>query len=109
MASKASFVSVLMLLVAVANAYDVTNCPSNTGRQRNLVYDNLLSGVSINVRMPPAGYFNRPITCLQLIDRQGTSVSPKIVEGGYLDTYMVVNITSLNGQVLYYQAQIYID
>uniref|UniRef100_A0A6P7F2W6 Uncharacterized protein LOC114325746 isoform X2 n=1 Tax=Diabrotica virgifera virgifera TaxID=50390 RepID=A0A6P7F2W6_DIAVI len=77
--------------------------------KKNLVYDSLLTGVSINVRIPQAGYFNRPITCLQLIDRQGTSVSPRIVEGGYLDTYMVVNITSLNGQVLYYYAQIYID
>ncbi|CAH1278920.1 unnamed protein product [Diabrotica balteata] len=109
MVCKASFVYSLIVLVAVANAYDYTNCPSNTGRQKNLVYDYLLTGVSINIRIPGSGYFNRPITCLQLIDQKATTVSPKIVEGGYLDTYLIVNITSLNGQELKYYAQIYID
>ncbi|XP_072393423.1 uncharacterized protein [Diabrotica undecimpunctata] len=111
MVSKASVVYSLIVLVAVANAYDFTYCPSNSGLQKHLVYANRLGGVSINVHIPPSqsGYFNKPITCIQIMDELATSVYPQIVEGGYLDTYVDLNITSLNGQEIIYNVLVYID
>ncbi|CAG9833620.1 unnamed protein product [Diabrotica balteata] len=110
MVFKFSLFCTVLLLVVYSSAYDYTNCPANTNRQKILTYNSVLpSGYNVRARIPATGYYSRPITCLLLIDQKGSTSTPKILEGGYLDTYAVVNITSNTADPVTYYALIFID
>ncbi|XP_072395434.1 uncharacterized protein [Diabrotica undecimpunctata] len=110
MVLKVSLLCTLIVLFAYSTAYDYSNCPGNTNRQKNLIYSALQpSGYNVKFRIPATGYYNRPITCLLLIDQKGSTSTPKILEGGYLDTYALINITSTNSQPVSYYAIVFID
>ncbi|XP_028129679.2 uncharacterized protein LOC114325745 [Diabrotica virgifera virgifera] len=65
MVFKVSLLCTLLVLVAYSSAYDYSNCPGNTNRQKNLIYSSLLPpGYSVKTRIPATGYYQRPITCL---------------------------------------------
>ncbi|XP_050512297.1 uncharacterized protein LOC114325694 [Diabrotica virgifera virgifera] len=110
MVFKVSLLCALLVLVAYSSAYDYSNCPSNTNRQKILTYNAVLpSGYNVRARLPATGYYSRPITCLLLIDQKGSTSTPKISEGGYLDTYALVNITSNTADPVTYYALVFID
>uniref|UniRef100_A0A6P7F2R4 Uncharacterized protein LOC114325694 n=1 Tax=Diabrotica virgifera virgifera TaxID=50390 RepID=A0A6P7F2R4_DIAVI len=65
MVFKVSLLCALLVLVAYSSAYDYSNCPSNTNRQKILTYNAVLpSGYNVRARLPATGYYSRPITCL---------------------------------------------
>ncbi|XP_028129689.1 uncharacterized protein LOC114325753 [Diabrotica virgifera virgifera] len=104
------FLTILVLIaIPKSQANDYNKCPQ-TSHQRTLVYDNTLTGRVIHVRIPGSGFFNAPITCLQVLDMAESFSDPEIEEGGYGKEYVVLRIDSVQaGEELEYHVQIYVD
>ncbi|XP_072395426.1 uncharacterized protein [Diabrotica undecimpunctata] len=104
------FLTIIVLIVLPkSKANDYNKCPQ-TSHQRNLVYDNTLTGRVIHVRIPGSGFFNAPITCLQILDLAESFSDPIVEEGGYGKDYVVLRVDSVEaGEELQYHVQIYVD
>ncbi|XP_072395427.1 uncharacterized protein [Diabrotica undecimpunctata] len=100
---------VVLIAVSPSSATDYNKCPE-TSHQRSLIYHNTLTGRVIHVRIPGSGFFNAPITCLQITDINESFSTPVIEEGGYGKEYVVLRVDAVQpGEQLQYDVQIYID
>ncbi|XP_072395429.1 uncharacterized protein [Diabrotica undecimpunctata] len=105
-------VAIVIILIAVSpsSATDYKKCPE-TSHLRSLIYHNTLTGRGvIHVRIPGTGFFNAPITCLQITDINESFSTPVIEEGGYGKKYVVLRVDAVQpGEQLQYDVQIHVD
>ncbi|XP_072395430.1 uncharacterized protein [Diabrotica undecimpunctata] len=88
---------------------DYDKCPE-TSHDRSLIYHKTIIGKVIHIRIPSTGFFNSPITCLQLTDLTESFSTPIVEEGGYGKKYVVLRVDAVHtGEQLQYDVQIYVD
>ncbi|XP_028129688.1 uncharacterized protein LOC114325752 [Diabrotica virgifera virgifera] len=108
---KLLFLVTTLILVDISpsRADNYNKCPE-TSHLRSLIYQNTLKGRVIHVRIPGTGFFEAPITCLQVTDINESFSTPVVEEGGYGREYVVLRIDPVeSGEQLEYDVQIYID
>ncbi|XP_072395431.1 uncharacterized protein [Diabrotica undecimpunctata] len=97
---------VLIAIVPQLRADDYEYCPV-TIRGHKLVYNHIINGTYVKLRIPEYNFFDQTINCIQIMDLKGSLTVPKITEGGYGVTFMELLIDG-NEEEFEFEIQVYL-